>query len=84
MIWSAIGNTTNLAARLQALSRELDATLVIDTPTWRALDAADDAFERHAAIAIRGRRQAQDLYCLRPPASVPRAAASPSSGGTPA
>jgi len=84
MIWSAIGNTTNLAARLQALSRDLDTTLVIDTPTWRGLDAADDAFERHAAIAIRGRRQAQDLYCLRPPASVPRAAASPSSGGTPA
>ena len=30
MIWSAIGNTTNLAARLQSLTRDLDASLVID------------------------------------------------------
>jgi hypothetical protein len=30
MIWSAIGNTTNLAARLQSLTRDLDASLVIE------------------------------------------------------
>jgi len=30
MIWSAIGNTTNLAARLQSLTRELGASVVID------------------------------------------------------
>ena len=34
MIWSAIGNTTNLAARLQSLTRELAASLVIDRATW--------------------------------------------------
>ncbi len=34
MIWSAIGNTTNLAARLQSLTRDLDASLVIDNGTW--------------------------------------------------
>ena len=33
MIWSAIGNTTNLAARLQSLTRDLGAALVIDGTT---------------------------------------------------
>jgi class 3 adenylate cyclase len=33
MIWSAIGNTTNLAARLQQRTRELDASIVIDGAT---------------------------------------------------
>ena len=35
LIWTAIGNTPNLAARLQALTRELGAAIVIDPPTWR-------------------------------------------------
>jgi adenylate cyclase len=48
MIWSAIGNTTNLAARLQSLTRELDASLVTDGGTWE----------------IRGRRETQDVYVL--------------------
>jgi len=34
MIWSAIGNTTNLAARLQSLTPELGASVVIDADTW--------------------------------------------------
>jgi len=64
MIWSAIGNTTNLAARLQSLSRELDAALVIDAATWQALAEARRGFVRHGAVPIRGRRQTADLYCL--------------------
>ena len=63
MIWSAIGNTTNLAARLQGLTRELGAALVIDAVTWRALPAAGD-FRRHPAHAIRGRREPEDVYAL--------------------
>ena len=55
MIWTAIGNTTNLAARLQGLSRELDAALVIDARTWEALGETRRDFARHSAIAIRGR-----------------------------
>jgi len=70
MIWSAIGNTTNLAARLQSLSRELDVALVIDAATWEALGGAGRDFTRHDAIAIRGRRQLQDLYSLRLGASA--------------
>jgi adenylate cyclase len=65
MIWTAIGNTTNLAARLQSLSRSLAAALVIDAATWEALDSAGRRdFERHPAIEIRGRRQVQDIFAL--------------------
>jgi class 3 adenylate cyclase len=64
LIWSAIGNTTNLAARLQSLSRDLDAGIVIDAATQRA--AADDTgeFLHHASVRIRGRQEKFDIYTL--------------------
>jgi class 3 adenylate cyclase len=68
MIWSAIGNTTNLAARLQALTRELGAALVIDAATWRALPEPG-GFRRHPALSIRGRREPEDVYALPQAAS---------------
>jgi class 3 adenylate cyclase len=68
-IWSAIGNTTNLAARLQSLTRELDAAIVIDGSTWTAAGEVAAEFERHAEVPIRGRRQTEEVYVL------PRAAA---------
>ena len=64
MIWSAIGNTTNLAARLQGLTRDLGASLVIDGETWeRARTAAAD-FEKRADVPIRGRRETLNVYTL--------------------
>jgi class 3 adenylate cyclase len=67
MIWSAIGNTTNLAARLQSLTRELDASLVIDANTWQRAQAAAEGFEQRPDVPIRGHRETQDLYALPPP-----------------
>jgi len=64
MIWSAIGNTTNLAARLQSLTRELDASLVIDCATWDSAQAAAAGFEKRPEVPIRGRRESQDVYVL--------------------
>jgi adenylate cyclase len=64
MIWTAIGNTTNLAARLQSLTRELTASLVIDGSTWEKAQPAAAGFEKRPAVEIRGRRQTQDLYVL--------------------
>jgi class 3 adenylate cyclase len=64
LIWSAIGDTSNLAARLQGLTRELNAIVVIDAATRAgAGDAAAD-FERRDAMPIRGRRQTADIYVL--------------------
>ena len=80
MIWSAIGNTTNLAARLQCLTRELDAALVIDAATWQALGEAGRDFIRHDAVAIRGRDQGQDLFCLRAGTGAPRRVPTPREG----
>ncbi len=64
MIWSAIGNTTNLAARLQSLTRDLDASLVIDHATWERAQPAAAGFEKRADVPIRGRRETQDVYAL--------------------
>jgi adenylate cyclase len=64
MIWSAIGNTTNLAARLQSLTRELDASLVIDVLTWERAQPAAQDFEKRPDVPIRGRRESQDVYAL--------------------
>jgi class 3 adenylate cyclase len=63
-IWTALGNTTNLAARLQALTRELGAAIVVDAPTWRAAGSVAGAFELRAQVPIRGRAQREDLYLL--------------------
>jgi len=75
MIWSAIGNTTNLAARLQSLTRELGASVVIDTATWERAQAAAGDFDKRPDVPIRGRRETQDVYSL----TMPRVA-----GSTPA
>jgi adenylate cyclase len=64
LIWSAIGNTTNLAARLQSLTRELDAAIVIDTTTFERGQPAAADFDERADVAIRGRRETQDVYTL--------------------
>ena len=64
MIWSAIGNTTNLAARLQSLTRDLAASLVIDRATWERAQPAAADFEKRSEVAIRGRRETQDVYAL--------------------
>ncbi len=64
MIWSAIGNTTNLAARLQQLTRELDSTIVIDEQTWRASGERGPDWVPRAATAIRGRSAAVDVYAM--------------------
>ncbi len=64
MIWTAIGNTTNLAARLQSLTRDLDAAMVIDLATWRAAGEVASDFERREAVPIRGRRHSEDVYLV--------------------
>lgn len=77
LIWSAIGNTTNLAARLQSLTRDLNVAIVIDAATQKAAGDVTTDFEQHAQTPIRGRRQAEDVYAL--PLTMPALQAQPSS-----
>jgi adenylate cyclase len=64
LIWTAIGDTTNLAARLQSLTRDLAAAIVIDARTWAAAGNVAADFEGHERTPIRGRRQPEDVYVL--------------------
>ncbi len=63
-IWSALGNTTNLAARLEKLTRDLDAGVAIDRPTWEAAGPAGEGFEARPGQRIRGRTDPVDVYTL--------------------
>jgi len=64
LIWSAIGDTPNLAARLQGLTGELNAAIVINSATRSGAGDATADFERHERGPIRGRRQTADIYVL--------------------
>lgn len=62
--WSALGDTTNLASRIQSLTRELDAWVAIDETTWRrAGDEARD-FVARGPHQVRGRSTAEEIYVL--------------------
>jgi len=64
LIWSALGNTTNLAARLQSLTRSFEAAIAIDGNTRAAARDATAEFEAHPSQHVRGRSQRIDIYTL--------------------
>jgi len=62
-IWTTIGNTTNLAARLQDRCKALEASMVIDQTTFeRAGDLP--GFEANRDFEIRGRDDRMTIYAL--------------------
>jgi adenylate cyclase len=68
-IWTAIGNTVNLAARLQQLTRSLDAAMVIDAPTRHGARYVAADFIARRDTPIRGRTEPADVWVL--PAATP-------------
>jgi len=64
LIWSAVGSTTNLAARLQGMTRELDASVALDEPTRERAGYVCADFVRHEDVAIRGRTGRIDVFAL--------------------
>jgi class 3 adenylate cyclase len=64
-IWTVIGDTVNLAARLQSMTRELNAAVAIDDTTYRRAGRETCAkFVRHADLAIHGRAQVETVHAL--------------------
>jgi adenylate cyclase len=64
MIWTAIGNTTNLAARLQQLTREVPAAVLIDRRTWELAGEEAASFLPYVGAPIRGRNDREDVFML--------------------
>jgi class 3 adenylate cyclase len=64
MFWTALGNTTNRAARLQTLTRELQACLVIDAATHGGAASALAGARRHPETRIRGLQHPETVYSL--------------------
>ncbi len=63
-IWTAVGSTTNLVSRLQAMTRELDASIAIDETTRERAGYVCESFVSHADVAIRGRTGRFDVFAL--------------------
>lgn len=66
-IWSAIGNTTNLASRLQSLTSEMGAPIIIDHETHHAAGGQAGDFEPRFETPIRGLQTPRDVYVLPRP-----------------
>ena len=64
VIWSAVGDVVNLAARLQSLTRDIDASVVIDPRTRDAAAGAAAGFRRLDAVRLRGRSEPVVAYAL--------------------
>jgi class 3 adenylate cyclase len=70
LIYTAVGDTVNLASRIQGLTRELRASVAIDDATHAAAGDAAAAFTAHPGARIRGRAEPVDLWLL--PLAEPR------------
>lgn len=61
-IWTAIGNTTNLASRLQALTRDLAAAIIVDETTWTRAGDRARSFAPQRGVAVRGHSAPVDVW----------------------
>jgi class 3 adenylate cyclase len=64
LIWSAVGATTNLAARLQTLTRDLSTSIIIDATTRQRAGHWASDFVLCKDTPIRGLSETHDLYAL--------------------
>lgn len=64
LIWSAIGSTVNLAARLQTMTRDLDASIALDETTRVRAGYVCSEFACHEGLAVRGRTGRIDVFAL--------------------
>jgi adenylate cyclase len=70
---TAIGDAVNTASRLEALTKEFDAQLIVSAPLAAHAGVDLSAFARHQ-IDLRGRSQALDIYVMGSALDLPAAA----------
>lgn len=64
--YTVIGDAVNVAARLQAMTKELDRTVLANGETARA-SASVAAFEPVGAVSVRGKSRPVDVYAVDEP-----------------
>jgi adenylate cyclase len=60
--YAAVGDATNVAARLQAMGREHDGRLFVSETTYERLGAAAEGLRRHGAVELKGRSEPVTVY----------------------
>ena len=60
--YAAVGDATNVAARLQALGRDHDGRLFLSDSTYQQLGAAAEGLRRHGAVELKGRSEPVTVY----------------------
>jgi adenylate cyclase len=62
--YAAVGDATNVAARLQGLSRELDGRLFVAANTYNLLSPTDaEGLRSCGDVVLKGRREPVTVYC---------------------
>jgi len=79
-IWSALGATTNLASRLQSMTRDLGAAALIDGPTYDNSGAIARFLRPLGPLRVRGFQERVEVYALGRPASDAELSSGSSSG----
>jgi class 3 adenylate cyclase len=62
--YTCVGDTVNVAARLEAYTKELGRPILIDEHTRRGLDDAI-AVEAHGPVAVKGKSEPVNVYAVR-------------------
>jgi adenylate cyclase len=65
-IWVALGNTTNLAARLERMTRDLGVAVVVDVETHKGAGELSSDFMLRPAQRVRGRSELVDVFTWSP------------------